>query len=84
MSALGLSRLMALFQAVDDLLGDGPPIAIRVGGGAAMMPHNPGRLTDDVDVRPGTAPRTTRSGHSCRPQRRTPRQLAQQRRSPLR
>ena len=50
MSAFGLSRVIALFHAVDDLLEDGPPIAIRVGGGAAMMLHNPSRLTEDVDV----------------------------------
>ncbi len=50
MSAFGLSRVIALLHTVDDLLEDGPPIAIRVGGGAAMMLHNPSRLTEDVDV----------------------------------
>ena len=52
----GLRRVMALFHAVDDLLEDGPPIAIRVGGGAAMMLHNPIRLTGEWTCSTGVLP----------------------------
>lgn len=50
MTLFGLDRVLALLQAVDDQLPDGPPIHIRVGGGVGMMRLNPHRLTDDVDV----------------------------------
>ena len=50
MTTLDLGRVMHLLRAVDDHLGDGPPIRVLVGGGVAMMRHNPNRLTVDVDV----------------------------------
>ncbi len=50
MTLFHMDRVLALLQAVDDQLQDGPPIHIRVGGGVGMMRVNPHRLTEDVDV----------------------------------
>ncbi len=43
-------ELLALFAAVDELLPEGDPLRVPVGGAVAIMAVQPGRVSSDVDV----------------------------------
>ncbi len=45
-----LTRILELFEALDEELGAGPPVTIHVGGGVAMMTIRRDRFSEDIDM----------------------------------